>query len=173
MEIFRCIDLDIDKWVEMMNNKFNEMLESSKNLCMDESMTPHRGRFNPHFIFIQRKPYPYGTKFETISDENLLLFRLNLHRRTIYDPEKPLLMRGKRESFDREKFSLSPSKTVPEIVCFLCGELDANKHIVVGDSWIGGLNASTELRKMKVDSVLKCMSNRPTDLWEKVQSESG
>ncbi len=43
---------------------------------MYESMAPYKGRFNPHFIFIPRKLYPYGVKYETIADENTYLFNI-------------------------------------------------------------------------------------------------
>ncbi len=84
-------------------------LQLSKTICMDETMAPHRRRFNQHFIFIERKPH--GTKFETITNESLFIFRLLLHRRTENDAEKSVLMRSKRECLNREKLPLSFSSS--------------------------------------------------------------
>jgi hypothetical protein len=51
-EIFRCIDPDIDSWINIVNLQFQINKKPTRYVCMDETMNPDRGRFNPHFMFI-------------------------------------------------------------------------------------------------------------------------
>lgn len=169
-EIFHCLEINIVEWIEKLNEQFQKFKKPAKVVCVDESMVPYRGRFNPHFIFIPRKPHPYGIKFETIADSDSYLFKMHMHRRTIIDIEKPILARTKRPTFERENYEEEEEKTVAEIVLHLCSDLGGRDHIVVGDKWFGSLSVSNELKQLGIDSVLKCMSNRPQELWKKVHS---
>ncbi len=169
-EIYRCLNLDIDEWVTKMNQHFPTITVPTTNIAVDESMVPYRGRFNPHFMFIPRKPHPYGVKFETCADENLFLFKLHLHRRTMEHIPKPVMMKNRRQSIDRDTMEEAEETSVIEVVHFLCCEFQSGKHVIIGDNWYGGLSTLTEIQKIGLDCVLKCPNNRDTAFWDKVHA---
>jgi hypothetical protein len=99
-EMFRCINPDIEKWVDLFNIQAKNGKVCTETICIDETMAAYRGRYNSHFMFIQRKPHPYGLKFESVCDGDRYYFRLILHRRTIDDLEKPAMIKERRPTWD-------------------------------------------------------------------------
>lgn len=165
-EMFQCLDPDIDAWIEKMNEQFCVNKDPSHYVCIDETMAPYRVRHNPHFMFIPRKPHPYGIKFEMLADDDTYFLCIRLHKRTEKELDKPAMLKGKRVRIERDELGIKDPSTVPEIVLDLCSSLAPNHHVVVGDKWFGNLDVSTELKKAGIDSILKCMGNRPTHLWD-------
>jgi len=73
IEMFNCIDIDIENFVGRLNHKFKSIHTPSREITIDESIVPHRTKIIPHFLFIPRKPFPYGTKLITTADSNTFI----------------------------------------------------------------------------------------------------
>ena len=131
---------------------------------MDETMIPYRGRNNPHFMFIKRKPNQYGMKMETIADEDIFYVKLNLYRRTISDIPKPIMQKTAKVVVSRESLGTVESKTVPETVADLCSGISGD-HTIVADSWYGGLSTGSVLSHLGLEYILECRGDRPSLLW--------
>lgn len=170
-EMYRCLDLKINDWITTLNTHLPTCKPISKYVSLDETMAPYQGRHNPHFVFVPRKPHPYGMKFETTADEHNYLFAFHLLRRTVDEPEKPAMFKSARKTFDREELGSCDSESVITVSLGMCAPLDNNQHVLITDRYFGGVNLAIELQKRGIDSVAKCKSNRPTKVWEILQNE--
>jgi hypothetical protein len=78
------------------------------------------------------------------------------------------MLKEKRPTYEREDLGLSEPASVAEIVLYLCADLARDQHVVVGDRWFGNFSVAEELKRNGIDCVLKCMNNRPKELWDQV-----
>lgn len=166
-EIWRCLNIDIDKWIGRMNQEFNKHKTITKIVCLDESMIPFKSRRNPHFIFVPRKPHPVGIKLFTAADSDTFIFKLLMKKRTEIHPQQPLLHRTKVE-FNRNHYEMEEEVSVPETCLKLTNSLKCDKHIVVCDKWFGSLSTLCELKRVGIDTVMKTKDDRPKALWERL-----
>lgn len=169
-EMFRCLDLDINQWLELLNQEFIGKKPITKLVSVDETMVPFRGRGNPHHIFIPRKPHPHGLKFETIADTDRYLFQLHLHRRTANEVTAPVLLNQKKQPLIRESMVEAPKETIVEVLKGLLFPLENKDHFVVADRYYGGLKELNAVSEMGMDVLFKCKKNRPTVLWNEIHS---
>ena len=92
-EMYRCIDIDVDAWLDKIKNKVQLIWDVSTSVSIDESMIPHKGRNCPHHVFIPRKPHPHGIKLYTASCDSGYLFNWKIHKRTNEEPPDKLFHR--------------------------------------------------------------------------------
>lgn len=69
------IDLEKD-----INEKMKQCWEPANIAVVDETLVPHKGRKNPHHVFIVRKPHPHGLKNWSVVDFSGYFFGFSLFR---------------------------------------------------------------------------------------------
>ncbi len=69
------------------NDHYEEKYSPSWLSCLDESMSPWTNKYCPGYMFVPRKPHPFGNEYHTIADG---------------DQGKPIMWRAKvQEGKDR------------------------------------------------------------------------
>ena len=53
---------------DCFNNHYEENYSPSWLSCMDESMSPWTNKYCPGYMFVPRKPHPFGNEYHTIAD---------------------------------------------------------------------------------------------------------
>jgi hypothetical protein len=64
-----------------INNHMQAVWEPSNIAVVDETLVPHKGRKNPHHVFIVRKPHPHGLKNWSVVDFSGYFFAYSLFQR--------------------------------------------------------------------------------------------
>ncbi len=55
---------------DCFNNHYKEHYSPSWLSCLDESMSPWTNKYCPGYMYVPRKPHPFGNEYHTIADEN-------------------------------------------------------------------------------------------------------
>lgn len=64
-----------------INGYMQEVWKAANIAVVDETLVPHKGRKNPHHVFIMRKPHPHGLKNWSVVDFSGYFFGFSLFRR--------------------------------------------------------------------------------------------
>ena len=169
IEIYRCLDFQLNALTKLIRSKIQEMWVPSYNLCLDETMVPHQGKHNPHHVYIERKPNPHGMKYYTLADDSRYYYNFLLHKRTDDDHGEKnditLMNNGKGNEWVRgEPLPKEPGKTV-KVVLHLLGGLEPDHHHMVLDSYYGGVQLLQALRSRGFHVTTTCQRNRPSFLF--------
>lgn len=78
--MYRCIDPDINRWLELANVRFKINKIPTRDIYIDETTIVSRRRRNPRFVFISRKPYLYGNKMEPAVDADHFFIKIHHHK---------------------------------------------------------------------------------------------
>lgn len=133
-----------------------EMWEPASVVVVDETLVPHKGRKNPHHVFIVRKPHPHGLKNWSVVDFSGYFYSFSLFRR---DPS------GKNSTYEAaDQTLLRMSSTLPP------------GTLVVADSYFGSMKALEGLARQGKYGLFSMSSNRDTmifhdDLHKKVSND--
>ena len=104
---------------------------------VDETLVPHKGRKNPHHVFIMRKPHPHGIKNWSLVDFSGYFVAFSQYRRDgVPEPTHETLLRM--------------SNQLPE------------GALVVADSYFGSVRAMEGLAKQGKHSLFSCNQSRPS-----------
>jgi hypothetical protein len=159
------VDFESEEFFKMVQeNILREWKNSNKFICVDESIVPHQGRHNPHHVFIKRKPNPHGIKLFTAADDSCYIFSIKPSRRTMEEPEDQPLMQKKKPAFVRG--DPCRRKHVHDTVINLLNGVNNEGHIVVADSYFGGVKTLETLKKNGFESIMTCNSNRPSSIFK-------
>ncbi|KAL9646704.1 hypothetical protein ABK040_001127 [Willaertia magna] len=162
-EMWRCINFNNDDLFKLIRDSINSNYKPTKVVCVDESMVPHKGHWNPHHVFIKRKPHPNGIQIKCIADQQYYIFDIIICKRTNNEPPFPVILNKKREKYQREE--LLKSTPVATTVSNLISSLDG-RHTIVGDSWFGNLNTLLEVSEKGHNYLMRHKSDRSSDLFK-------
>ena len=164
-EIFRCLDMDVDEAVQLVNETSQELWNCSVFISSDESMVAHQGRNNPHHLFIKGKPHPNGVKFYTAADSFKYLWKIILHKRTEDDKrpiDDPIMMRNGKPAWSRG--DPAPKLPVPDIVGQMGADFPPGHHFVL-DQYYGSVNGALALLELGHHATMSCRADRPSYLF--------
>ena len=109
---------------------------------VDESLVAHKGRNNPHHVFIMRKPKPHGLKNWSLVDYSGYFLKFSMFRRDRTNPK-------------------ATYEAVHDTVIRMTQPL-SSCSLVVGDSYFGSLKSMEELVKQGKHCIFSCTQNRPS-----------
>jgi hypothetical protein len=162
-EIFRCIDVD-DNFEELCAKACREAWILGREVCIDESISPHNHRQNPNHVFVQRKPWQHGLKYFTLADTSQYLYNFFLAKRSDAKVTDPCLKRQCREPVSTKWRGKKLTHPVPEIFEKLIGDEEPG-HAVFADSYFGGYEPMLKLSEMGHTGLLCCQEKRPSALF--------
>ncbi|KAG2389582.1 hypothetical protein C9374_014142 [Naegleria lovaniensis] len=163
LEMYRCIDIDVDDWLDSIKEKAQSIWDVSTNVSIDESMIPHKGRKCPHHVFIPRKPHPHGMKLFTAACESGYIFNWMLHKRTSEEPKDLPFHRVINPHYERG----AKSQVVHswEVVSAMIQPLTKH-HVLYMDSYYGGMQVFNIAMEKKHDIVMSCRQDRPAVIFK-------
>ena len=143
--LLKYIHYQIDKVLEIMNNKFIKHWSPGTYVAVDESLIHFKGRY-AYRQHIPNKPAGTGIKLYGIADNSGFLFSVFIYQGPKHGEEtKPFQI--------VKNFSLKLPKD--------------KEYIVFADSYYGSFILAEELHKLKFNYVLCCKSDRPSSLFSK------
>lgn len=137
---FRFSDLEMEKIETKINTMMESMWVPATAAVVDESLVAHKGRNNPHHVFIMRKPHPHGLKVWSLVDHSGYFYAFSLFRR-----------------------GGAPESSAATLVR-MSDKLDSGS-IITADSYFGGLQAVEELSTRGKYCILSCNMKRPASLF--------
>lgn len=108
---------------------------------VDESLVAHKGRKNPHHVFIMRKPHPHGLKVWSLVDYSGFFYYCSLFQR-----------------------GCMPESSTDTVVR-MSDKLDEGS-LITADSYFGSLKTVEELSKRGKYCLLSCNVKRPASLFQ-------
>ena len=131
---------EVRQLLKAWNDNMAENFTSSWISCLDESMMKWLNKFTcPGFMFVPRKPWPFGNEFHTIAcGETGILFALEI-------------VEGKDQPREKKKEFSNLGKTT-SLLLWLTKTLWGSGKVVVLDSGFCVLKALVELKKKGVFS---------------------
>ena len=142
--IYSCFCFSDEQIVDLegkINKQMKKIWDPANVTIVDESMTPHKGRQNPHHVFIARKPLPHGIKNWSLVDFSGYFLSFSQFRRNCA-PE------ASHETLIRMTAPLPPGS------------------LVCADSYFGSVKALEKLVKSGKDCLFSCNKSRPLLLFK-------
>lgn len=140
---FRFTDDQVWKIEIKMNTLMETLWVPATAAVVDESLVAHKGRKNPHHVFIMRKPHPHGLKVWSLVDYSGYFYAFSLFRRG-----------GEPESSSGTLVRMSD-------------KLDSGS-VITADSYFGGIQSVQELSKRGKHCILSCNTKRPASIFQEL-----
>ncbi len=137
---FRFTEDEVLQIEDIMNKQMEMMWVPATAAVVDETLVAHKGRKNPHHVFIMRKPHPHGIKVWSLVDYSGYFYSFSLFRRNCA-PEK--------------------SSTT---LCRMSSKMPTGS-LITADSYFGSVEAMEELSKQGKYCLFSCNQNRPSALF--------
>lgn len=150
--IYQCFRFSEDEMLLLefdINEHILKLWIPSNIAVVDESICPHKGRQNPHHVFIARKPHPHGMKNWSLVDFSGYLLKYSLFRRNRSQGQ------GGKEVYEAtEDTLLRMSSAMPP------------NSLICADSYFGSIRAMEKLAKTGKHSLFSMNQSRPSFLFK-------
>ncbi len=124
-----------------MNEVMERLWIPATAAVVDESLVAHKGRKNPHHVFIMRKPHPHGLKVWSLVDHSGYFFHFSLFRRG------------------------SAPESSTDTLIRMSDKLDAGS-VITADSYFSSLQSVEELSKRGKYCLLSTNVKRPASIFQ-------
>ena len=147
--IYQCFRFSEDEMIALefeINDQMKKIWVPSNVAIVDESLCPHKGRSNPHHVFIMRKPHPHGIKNWSLVDFSGYMLKFSMFRRD---------RSGKNETYEpTDETLLRMASAMPP------------DSLICADSYFGSVKAMEKLAATGKHSLFSMNQNRSPFLFK-------
>lgn len=162
LEIYRCLDCDVDKFQTILCETFPKVWKLGKVISQDESMMRITARGNLYHINMPKKPIRNGNKFYTSANSLSFIGYFRMHKRTNNEPTDAPLRRKKKTKYVRNNPlpTYSSTKAVTDAMDCIGGV----NHIYIVDRYYGSEKLAHEAVQRGQHLIGTCTANRSSAL---------